>query len=141
MDKALDDVGIVSALIVQASRTGRRGAGRRPNRSARAKILGNTSTTAAKTAAKKAAAGTQVAGKVVTPQQTAEKIMVSGLPADVNEQQIKELFTTTVGPLKDVQLHFNPQGKWNGTATVLFSRKGDGTKAYEQYNNRLIDGS
>lgn len=85
--------------------------------------------------------------------------MVSGLPTDVTEPQIRvsknyrscllnvadsrlqELFTTTVGPLKSLQLHYNADGRWNCSATVLFSRKGDGAKAYEAYNNRLVDGS
>ena len=54
---------------------------------------------------------------------------------------LQELFASTVGPVKDCQLNYTPQGKWNGSAMVLFSRKGDGNKAYEQYNNRLIDRS
>lgn len=72
--------------IVKTARTSKRGQGRRPNRSARANPLGATHTTAAKNAAKKAAVAP---GRAVAPQQTAEKIMVSGLPTDVNEQQIK----------------------------------------------------
>ncbi|KZV92655.1 hypothetical protein EXIGLDRAFT_614095 [Exidia glandulosa HHB12029] len=70
-----------------------------------------------------------------------EKIIVSNLPPDVNEAQIKELFSTTVGPLKEVNLHYDSAGKSKGVANVAFTRKGDGTKAYNQYNNRLIDGS
>ena len=113
------------------------------------------------TAATKATRNAAVAGKPAAPvaAQSADKIMVSGLPDDVNESQIRvcticrscflivadsklqELFTTTVGPLKNIQLHYNAGGRWNGSATVLFSRKGDGAKAYEAYNNRLVDGS
>lgn len=52
----------------------------------------------------------------------------------------QELFST-VGPIRTVQLHFNPQGKWTGTSTVVFSRQGDANKACQEYNNRLIDGS
>ncbi|KAF9652334.1 hypothetical protein BDM02DRAFT_3081169, partial [Thelephora ganbajun] len=74
------------------------------------------------------------------PAQTAEKIIVSNLPTDVNETQIKELFHSTIGPLKDVTLHYDPTGRSKGVANILFQRKGDGTKAYQQYNNRLIDG-
>ncbi|OCB86610.1 mRNA export protein mlo3 [Sanghuangporus baumii] len=132
MDKSLDET----------KRTGRRVSrgGRRPVRSARAKVLGTSNTTAAKAAAKKAGV-TQPATKAIFSPQGAEKIIVSGLPLDVNEQQIKELFTSTVGPTRSVQLHFNPQGKWTGMATVVFSRQGDANKAYQEYNNRLIDGS
>ena len=95
------------------------------------------------------------------PAQTAEKIIVSNLPTDVNEAQIKvcsrlsavyltlvltgrflqELFHSTIGPLKDVTLHYDASGRSKGVANIMFQRKGDGNKAYQQYNNRLIDGS
>ncbi|OBZ67955.1 mRNA export protein mlo3 [Grifola frondosa] len=76
-----------------------------------------------------------------TAQQPADKIIVSNLPPDVNELQVKELFHTTVGPLKDVTLHYDSQGRSKGVAAVHFQRRGDGTKAFQQYNNRLIDGT
>ena len=80
---------------------------------------------------------------------------------DVNEAQVKvscshssrhftrhltnfffqELFQTTVGPLKAVRLNYDQHGKFNGTANVHFTKKGDALKAYNMYNNRLIDGS
>lgn len=53
----------------------------------------------------------------------------------------QELFTTTVGPLRDVTLHYDAGGRSKGVASVQFSNKGDGEVAYQQYNNRLIDGS
>jgi len=59
---------------------------------------------------------------------------------DVNETQVKELFHSTVGPLRDVTLHYDSAGRSKGVAAVHFQRKGDGTKAFQQYNNRLIDG-
>ncbi|KAG8679563.1 hypothetical protein FRC12_011325 [Ceratobasidium sp. 428] len=74
-------------------------------------------------------------------QSVAQKIMVSGLPPDVNEEQIKELFQSTVGALSSVQLNFDSQGRSKGSATVIFQKKGDANKAFQQYNNRLIDGS
>jgi len=53
----------------------------------------------------------------------------------------QELFSQTIGPLRKVNLHYDAQGRSKGVAYVHFSRRGDGRKAYEQYNNRLIDGS
>ena len=53
----------------------------------------------------------------------------------------QELFISTVGPLRDVNLHYDAKGNSKGSASVSFSRKGDGNKAFSQYNNRLIDGS
>lgn len=95
-----------------------------------------------------------------TSTQNMEKIIVSNLPTDVNETQIKvcsrllssfvprahsflrqELFHSTIGPLKEVTLHYDPAGRSKGVANIVFTRKGDGSKAYQQYNNRLIDGS
>ncbi|KAG9127206.1 hypothetical protein FRC07_000251 [Ceratobasidium sp. 392] len=82
-----------------------------------------------------------VGGAAANPAQAvAQKIMVSGLPPDVNEEQIKELFQSTVGQLSSVQLNFDSQGRSKGSATVIFQKKGDANKAFTQYNNRLIDG-
>ncbi|KAI6148523.1 hypothetical protein BKA82DRAFT_4138268 [Pisolithus tinctorius] len=123
MDKSLDDV-------IAARKSQRR---RRP--SAKAQVLGNP-------AARAAAANATVA-KAAAPAssaQPADKIIVSNLPSDVNEVQIKELFHSTIGPLRDVTLHYDSTGRSKGVAAVHFQRKGDGTKAYQQYNNRLIDG-
>lgn len=83
---------------------------------------------------------------------------MSNLPPDVNEAQVKvrfsrcpcqilssyplqELFHTTVGPVKDVTLNFDSRGVSKGQASVTFQRRGDANKAFQQYNNRLIDGS
>ncbi|GAA5950037.1 hypothetical protein JCM3765_004172 [Sporobolomyces pararoseus] len=69
-----------------------------------------------------------------------DKIIVSNLPDDVNEQQIKELFHTTVGTVRSVNLSYNAQGKSKGIATIQFQRAEFATAAYQQYNKRLIDG-
>ncbi|KAJ7598814.1 hypothetical protein C8J56DRAFT_915103 [Mycena floridula] len=124
MDKSLDEI------ISTRPKGGRRGSGRRG--AGRQAILGNNTapTPRAKAVAAKPAAQSQPAS---------DKIVVSNLPPDVNEQQIKELFHTTVGPLREVTLHYDSSGRSKGVAAVQFSRRGDATKAYEQYNNRLID--
>ncbi|PFH48707.1 hypothetical protein AMATHDRAFT_49308 [Amanita thiersii Skay4041] len=127
MDKTLDD--IISSKKVS----------RRPTRrtTSRVSVLGMTGVSPSARA--RVAAG---ATPTTTPTNTtADKIIVSNLPADVNEVQIKELFHSTVGPLREVTLHYDSAGRSKGVAAVHFQRKGDGTKAYQQYNNRLIDGS
>ncbi|EIW78327.1 hypothetical protein CONPUDRAFT_60913 [Coniophora puteana RWD-64-598 SS2] len=128
MDKSLDD-------IIATRRTPRRGSSRRGT--AKAQVLGRGN--AAPTTRAQAAATTAAAKPTV--QQPADKIIVSNLPQDVNEAQVKELFHTTVGPLREVTLHYDSAGRSKGVAAIHFQRKGDGTKAYQQYNNRLIDGS
>ncbi|PSR99319.1 hypothetical protein PHLCEN_2v4178 [Hermanssonia centrifuga] len=127
MDKTLDEI------ISTRPKAGRRPSNRRPP--AKAQILGSPANSPATRArAVPANNGTK------TAPQPADKIMVSNLPTDVNEVQIRELFTTTVGPLREVTLHYDSKGISKGVAAVQFQRKGDGTKAYQQYNNRLIDG-
>ncbi|KAL0577190.1 RNA-binding RNA annealing protein [Marasmius crinis-equi] len=125
-----------------------KGVRRTSSRSARTQVLGTGAARAAASPSGRAAARVAKGAKqaVAAPQQQAQpqpadKIIVSNLPPDVNEQQVKELFHTTVGPLKEVTLHYDSAGRSKGVAAVHFQRKGDGTKAYQQYNNRLIDGS
>ncbi|TFK22462.1 hypothetical protein FA15DRAFT_596077 [Coprinopsis marcescibilis] len=132
MDKSLDE------LIASKPKGGaRRGTGRRST--GRIQILGKP-TVGPNTRSR--AVAPVVATNIPTSQPSlADKIVVSNLPIDVSEAQVKELFATTVGPLREVTLHYDSHGKSKGVATVVFNRKGDGNKAYTQYNNRLIDGS
>ncbi|KAH9042513.1 hypothetical protein EDB85DRAFT_1915421 [Lactarius pseudohatsudake] len=131
MDKSLDDIVSASRTVKQS----RRGAGRRGN-TARAQVLG----TAGTPPAAKARLANTTKGTTAASPQPVEKIVVSNLPLDVNEAQVKELFQTTVGPLREVNLHYDSNGRSKGVASVIFQKKGDGNKAYQQYNNRLIDG-
>ncbi|KZT23605.1 hypothetical protein NEOLEDRAFT_1069231 [Neolentinus lepideus HHB14362 ss-1] len=115
---------------------------RRRGSGVKQQLLGKGAPAAAATPATKAAR--KVAAAAATPKakpQPSDKIIVSNLPLDVTEAQIKELFHSTVGPLRTVQLNYDASGRSKGIATVHFQRQGDGTKAFQQYNNRLIDGS
>ncbi|THU80073.1 hypothetical protein K435DRAFT_874770 [Dendrothele bispora CBS 962.96] len=132
MDKSLDEI------IKDHPRGNRR---RSAGRGARAQVLGNAGVAPRSRAAVKAGTKTVVNAPATQQSQVADKIIVSNLPQDVNEQQVKELFHQTVGPLREVTLHYDSQGRSKGVASVHFQRKGDGHKAYSQYNNRLIDGS
>ena len=164
LDKSLDDVCIPSSAptvsdlfwqIISEKKTTRRP--RRTAAAAKAAITGQTAVQAAtRRAATAPTAARPVPGNVV-----AEKIIVSNLPTDVNEAQVKvcnflqfytlgadshvapfqELFQTTVGPTNQCQLQYSQEGRSLGIATVKFSRRGDANKAFQQYNNRLIDGS
>lgn len=70
------------------------------------------------------------------PQQTGQgsKIIVSNLPPDVTEPQIRELFASTVGQVTKVALSFDARGTSKGVAQVEFKRNEDATKAFQQYN-------
>ncbi|KAG8884128.1 GTPase-activating protein [Tulasnella sp. 331] len=69
------------------------------------------------------------------------KIIISNLPTDVAEGDVTELFAATVGAVRECQINYARDGRSKGSATVTFVRAGDATKAYNQYNNRLIDGT
>ncbi len=142
--------------MVAASRTAKQTRRPRGGNNARVQVLGTTGTSPAAKA--RIANATKTASASPQP---VEKIVVSNLPPDVNEAQVKvrqsplfkfgpvlnpnlhiqELFQTTVGPLREVNLHYDANGRSKGVASVMFQKKGDGNKAYQQYNNRLIDGS
>ncbi|KAG8737106.1 hypothetical protein FRC10_008573 [Ceratobasidium sp. 414] len=134
LDQSLDQ-------IMQSRPKSRRGSGRRANAPA---ATGNPSQSARQRYSNTlpdSKRGSPAAAAAAAPAQSiAQKIMVSGLPPDVNEEQIKELFQSTVGALSSVQLNFDSQGRSKGSATVIFQKKGDANLAFQQYNNRLIDG-
>ncbi|KAI0074100.1 hypothetical protein K474DRAFT_1602124 [Panus rudis PR-1116 ss-1] len=130
MDKSLDEI------IATRPKGIRRSTNRRGGPNAKSQVLGTSNSPVARARAAPAAN----AAKGVAPAAPSDKIIVSNLPPDVNEIQVKELFTTTVGPCRDVTLHYDANGRSKGVASVQFTRKGDGTKAFQQYNNRLIDG-
>jgi len=58
------------------------------------------------------------------------KIIISNLPADVTEPQVRDLMQSTVGPVRTVQMSYTSTGKSTGVATVLFKNKGDANKAH-----------
>lgn len=70
------------------------------------------------------------------PQQTGQgsKIIVSNLPVDVTEAQIRELFASTIGAVSRVVLAYDSRGQSKGSAQVEFKKNDDATKAFQQYN-------
>jgi len=69
----------------------------------------------------------------------ASKIVVSGLPFDVNEAQIKEYFGKSVGNVKKVSLQYNQSGQSRGIADISFSKPDSATKAAKDLNGMLVD--
>lgn len=106
-------------------------------------------------------------GKPVIPLMAdGSKIIVSNLPTDVTENQIRvrtthllfdiarheanqyftlqsqqDLFTQTVGPVTRVSLSYDKNGKSTGSAAIDFKRPTDAQNAFNSYNTRLVDGS
>ncbi|KAI0799901.1 hypothetical protein GGR55DRAFT_471906 [Xylaria sp. FL0064] len=67
------------------------------------------------------------------------KVVVSNLPKDVNEAQIKQYFTTSVGPIKRVELSYGPNSVSRGIATVTFHKLDGASKAFNVLNGILVD--
>ncbi|EGX88497.1 RNA annealing protein Yra1, putative [Cordyceps militaris CM01] len=127
LDKPLDD--IVSARRKSAgSRRSQRGAAGRP--------------TAGIQKAKPTArniAGKPAQGKATGPQGES-KVIVSNLPKDVSEQQIKEYFVQSVGPIKRVELSYGPNSQSRGIANVIFHKPDGASRAFQKLNGLLVDG-
>jgi len=68
------------------------------------------------------------------------KIMISGLPPDVTQDELEGLFQKTVGPVKHAFFIYNNQGMPKGMAVVEFTRLGDAGMARNKYNTKVIDG-
>ncbi|CEL03540.1 Putative RNA annealing protein Yra1 [Aspergillus calidoustus] len=92
---------------------------------------------------KKTTKSAKPAGKAIQnghPISTESKIMVSGLPADVNEANIKEYFSKSAGPVKRVMLTYNQNGTSRGIASIVFSKRDTAAKAAKELNGLLVDG-
>ncbi|KAG5927261.1 hypothetical protein E4U42_002412 [Claviceps africana] len=67
------------------------------------------------------------------------KVIVSNLPKDVSEQQIKEYFVQAVGPIKRVDLVYGPNSVSRGIANVTFHKLDGASKAFQKLNGLLVD--
>lgn len=71
---------------------------------------------------------------------TTTKVMVGGLPRDINGASIKEFFNAQVGGCQSVHVAYNAQGKSTGNATVIFKTAKAAKAAVAKYQNAPIDG-
>ncbi|KAJ5312626.1 hypothetical protein PENANT_c007G09116 [Penicillium antarcticum] len=126
LDKSLDD--LVSGRRQNVRNTRRHSGGRRA---------------ATKPAVGGVKKSTKAAPKPAHPTPTVQassKILVSGLPADVSEANIKEYFTKSAGPVKRVMLTYNQNGSSRGIATIIFGKADTAAKAAKELNGLLVDG-
>lgn len=138
LDQSLDQI------LASRRTTGTRGRGRGARR------VGPTrATTTAPTGGvqKKTRAAVKPAAKATTNGVAAAgntgvdtKIIVSNLPRDVDEKQIQDYFSQSVGPVKKVFLQYGPTGASQGRATIIFSKPGGANKALEVNNGVLVEG-
>ncbi|PVG01381.1 hypothetical protein CPB86DRAFT_101702 [Serendipita vermifera] len=128
LDKSLDS-------IIAEKKKGKKRPARRPGsgaHAAKAKLVGKGGLPAAAATKRRASAPGAADTPSASSATMAVKIIISNLPTDVNEAQIKDLFATTVGPVKTCSLQYNAGGKSSGTATVVFNKQGDAQKAFDQ---------
>ncbi|KAJ5620328.1 hypothetical protein N7510_004312 [Penicillium lagena] len=126
LDRSLDD------LVGNRRKSGRRGA-RRASASKASTVGGVKKSTKSNKGTAKAVHPTPAA----TP---SSKIIVSGLPADVTEANIKEYFTKSAGPVKRVMLTYNQNGTSRGIASIIFGKADTAAKAAKELNGLLVDG-
>ncbi|KAH7085959.1 hypothetical protein BKA63DRAFT_30012 [Paraphoma chrysanthemicola] len=82
---------------------------------------------------------TAVSGSAIP--ETTGKILVSGLPHDIDQTQLQDYFTTAVGVgrPKKVLLQYGPTGRSLGSATIIFNKHEQAVKATAALNGVKID--
>ncbi|CAM1509157.1 Fc.00g028960.m01.CDS01 [Cosmosporella sp. VM-42] len=135
LDQALDD--ITSAQRRGATRGGRRNA---PRRSTGGRPVTNAPVGGIQKNTKPArGAGAKNIPAKATAANSDSKIIVSNLPKDVSEQQIKEYFVQSVGPIKRVEISYGPNSQSRGIANVTFHKSDGASKAFQKLNGLLVD--
>ncbi|KAI5456400.1 hypothetical protein BGZ63DRAFT_517987 [Mariannaea sp. PMI_226] len=131
LDQALDDITSAQRQSVRRRNNPRRSTGRQATNAPVGGIQKNT----------RPARGV---GAKPTPAKAApinkdSKIIVSNLPKDVSEQQIKDYFVQSVGPIKRVEISYGPNSQSRGIANVTFHRADGAGKAFKDLNGLLVD--
>ncbi|KAG8920622.1 hypothetical protein FRC01_000669 [Tulasnella sp. 417] len=68
------------------------------------------------------------------------KIIASGLPPDVTAVQVREMFSTIIGQVKECSIICDDAGQSTGSASVVFTGSDIALLAYKELNDRSIDG-
>ncbi|KAF9777587.1 hypothetical protein IL306_004385 [Fusarium sp. DS 682] len=131
LDQALDDITQAQRRSARRRSNQRRGAGRPAAAAPVGGIQKNTKPARG--------AGAKPAPAKAAPSNSDSKIIVSNLPKDVSEQQIKEYFIQSVGPIKRVELSYGPNSQSRGIANVTFHKSDGASKAFQKLNGLLVD--
>ncbi|KAI9747130.1 MAG: hypothetical protein M1815_004570 [Lichina confinis] len=67
------------------------------------------------------------------------KVIVSNLPGDVTETQIKDYFSKTIGPVRKCIITYGPNGVSRGVATILFGRPDAASRAANKLHGVMVD--
>ncbi|KAL9584478.1 MAG: hypothetical protein Q9203_004648 [Teloschistes exilis] len=132
LDMALDDVVMTERSTRRRARGGRRVAN--AGRKATAPVGGiQKNTKAAK------GVGKPTVPAALTSGTGESKIIVSNLPTDVTEKNVKEYFSDTIGPVKRVHLTYGPNGVMRGIVTIVFTKPDSAAKALQTLNGVQVD--
>ncbi|KAK2066064.1 hypothetical protein LY76DRAFT_678776 [Colletotrichum caudatum] len=132
LDQSLDEILSTQRRSAGGRRSQRRSTGGRP---AAAAPVGGV-----QKASKPARAAANKPNAAKPAQGTGDsKVIVSNLPKDVNEQQIKEYFITSVGPIKRVEISYGPNSVSRGIANITFREPDGASKAFQKLNGLLVD--
>ncbi|KAF9253301.1 hypothetical protein DTO013E5_311 [Penicillium roqueforti] len=124
LDKSLDD--LVGSRRQTARHTARRRGGSR-RAATKAPTVGGVK--------KSTKATPKPAHPAPVAQTGSSKILVSGLPSDVSEANVK-----SAGPVRRVMLTYNQNGTSRGIASIQFNRADTAAKATKELNGLLVDG-
>ncbi|KAF2723887.1 hypothetical protein K431DRAFT_301405 [Polychaeton citri CBS 116435] len=134
LDQSLDQI------MKDSGSTGRRPGRRNARRVAKTKATAAVAPTGGVKKNKKDDKAKTVAPTVKPTKVGDSKILVSGLPEDVNETQIKDYFGKTIGPVKRVSVSYGPNGRSRGRAEIVFSKGDAAAKAAKDLNGVKVDG-
>ncbi|KJZ80223.1 hypothetical protein HIM_00073 [Hirsutella minnesotensis 3608] len=131
LDKPLDEIVSAQRRSAGRNRAQRRSTGRPGTNAPIGGVQKATKPTRVTTAKPTPAKGAAVSGE--------SKVIVSNLPKDVSEQQIKEYFVQAVGPIKRVDLVYGPNSVSRGIANVTFHKPDGASRAFQKLNGLLVD--
>ncbi|CAN7053360.1 hypothetical protein IGI04_028279 [Brassica rapa subsp. trilocularis] len=75
----------------------------------------------------------------VTGIEVGTTVYVTNLDQGVTNEDIRELFGE-IGEMKRYAIHYDQNGRPNGSAEVVYMRRSDAFQAMKRYNNVLLDG-
>ncbi|GMM49362.1 RNA-binding protein [Starmerella bacillaris] len=138
VDQGLDD--IISSTSISSGGSKSRAKGRNAKRPSASKVSKQSTkpkNNKAKAVAKPVA---KSSSSVSHPLYGAKRAVVSNMPLDVSEQDVKEYFATRVGKIRKIEGTYRENGKPTGTYTLTFEKAGNALKLLETYSNQPIDG-
>lgn len=86
------------------------------------------------------AAAAFAAATTKDPLANAKRVVVSGLPLDVDENAVRDFFKSSVGRIRNIKGAYNAHGGSTGSFTITFEKNGAAQTVLEKFNNQPIDG-